>query len=342
MWHSQFKCSRQPAAFINVNVLLLRIMSKVQTTSQHFTVVLRAPSAVYFRPNEHLVIENFPAESGPVRIFTTTRWLQQEADRVVPGHLWVEVSGAADSIEDATSRFPNAGLALLPMLSFSCNATILEGDIELAFDSTPDIDRRAYFQNYLPPEPSQHHFGRYIDVETTARLLETLAVHGEAERIRRSINQYRIALESWRLGRETPCIAHLWMAVEALTKARLALELKARGLATKEELAASLAVDIKQLDATVRRQFILMGDVDCYKNSVRASDGFEHGFLPYNELRDLSKGVRTRMAEYVRRAILETLELDAVPSAVLTSSKFAEPLGYWPAAKYLRATIIGH
>jgi hypothetical protein len=115
--------------------------------------------------------------------------------------------------------FANASLSVLPVLGLSANAAIGEPEIELGFENTAGITERSYFQSYIPPERDNLYAARSIDVSATVALLRALGAHPDSERLLRGANQYRIALQSWRLGRETLSLAHLWMAVEALTKA---------------------------------------------------------------------------------------------------------------------------
>jgi hypothetical protein len=113
-------------------------------------------------------------------------------------------------------------------------------------------------------------------------LAKAISVSEHRERLMRSMAQYQLALDNWTMASSILAVAHLWMAVEALTKVRARAELKSRGLANEADLAKSLGVDIKQLDSTIRRQFIFDDDGDCYSKTLAASDGFEHGFAPHD------------------------------------------------------------
>lgn len=302
---------------------------------------MRGPSAVVFRQNENLVVKKFPCASGPVSVVCTSRWIKRSETVIVPGQLWIEIRGQANNLEESLVLFANAGLALLPMLALSANAAIGEPEVEVAFDSTPNVSERDYFQSYIPPESGIVHFGQLIDVKTTVALLDAIKGHPEAERLRRAANQYRLALDSWKLGRETLSLAHLWMALEALTKAKVRFECIARGLSSEEELGNTLGVEKNQLDSAIRRDLILDGDEECYRKSKQASDGFEHGFLGYDKIRELSKDVRHRMAKYIRNTILELSGLEAEPLRVLTSGPYEKPMGHWPIVKYVRGRLLG-
>ncbi|NKE72993.1 hypothetical protein [Candidatus Manganitrophus noduliformans] len=315
--------------------------TRESANNREFTIVMRGPSAVVFRQNENLIIKNFPCVSGLVNMVYTSRWIKKSETVIVPGQLWIEIKGHGYDLEESLVSFANAGLALLPILAVSANTAIGEPEIEVAFDSTPNVSEHDYFQNYVPPESGVVHFARYIDVKTSAALLDAINRHSESERLRRAANQYRLALDSWKPGRETLSLAHLWMALEALTKARIRFECTARGLSSEVELANILGVETNQLDSAIRRDLILNGDEECYRKSKQASDGFEHGFLGYDKIRELSKDVRHRMAKYIRNAILELSGLEAEPLRVLTSDPYDKPMGSWSIIKYVRGRLLG-
>ena len=309
-----------------------------QNSEKRFIVVLRGPSVPVFREGENLKIENFQTEMGKVEITYTSRWIQRRPDLTLPGHLWIEVQGSGRSLEDVIVPLANAGLSMLPIIAVCTNAAIGEPEVELAFENTPGATERDYFQCYVPPETAIIHNARLVRVKETVAVIDALAKHPDSERLRRGANQYRLALEAWRLGRESIALAHLWMALEAITKAKIRTELGRRNLAKEKELADSLDVPLKDLDPTVRKALILEGDTDCYRKAKEASDGFEHGFLDFSKIIENAKDVRHRMARYVRKAILEMLDLEQ--SDLETLEKLGKPLGYWPIVKYFRGKLI--
>lgn len=306
-----------------------------------FTVIMRGPSAVRFAPEQNLVCEDFPSDAGPVRITYRTRWFNEGERRIRPGDIWIEVKGTGNDLEKLIVPLANAGLALLPLLSLSANAAIGEPEVEIAFESTPKIASRQYFQQYLLPESSIVHLTRSIDIGATISLLKAISSHVDGERLRRAANQYCLSLQSWRLGREALSLAHLWMAVEALTKAKIREACLRRNARYPRDLANCLGVELKDLDATIRQQLILNDDEECYQKSRTASDGFEHGYLGYDKISSLAKDVRHRMAGYVRNAILDMSGIESTVTTLLQNDPFDKPMGYWPVVKYIRGSLEG-
>lgn len=309
-------------------------------TVKRFTVVMRGPASIVFWEKENLRIANVPTAIGAVDVTYATRWLDRGENVRVPGHLWIEIVGGGEVLENVLVPYANAGLAALPMLSLASNASIPEPDIELGFDSSAGVAEREYFQSYLPPEREVLHVGRHVNIPAIAAVLQALTSSTESERLLRAANQYRLALESWKLGRESLSLAHLWMALEALTKAKIRKECAAAGLDSQEELAVRLGVDLRQLDPMIRK-LLLQNDDECYRKAKAASDGFEHGFLGYDKMRGYAKDVRHRMATHVRSAILRLGDVPDLVLDLLLSDPFDKPLGHWPLAKYMRGRLVG-
>jgi len=308
--------------------------------TRRFVVVLRGPSAAFLGPEDGLTINGFPSSVGKADIVLRTRWVEHSEGVEYPGHLWIEAAGAAPTLEEAIPAFANAALALLPVVSFATNAAIGDPQIELAFETTPGRREREYFQQYVPPEGKQLFFARLMHSASVAAVAHALGSHSDSERLGRAMTQYATALNSWIMGRDTLCVAHLWMAVEALTKAAIRRECGTRKTATEKELASALGIDIGELDAFVRREIILKGDADCYAKARKASDGFEHGYLGFDDVRALAVETRTRMGKYVRESLLGMLDLPADVRARLLGSPFDAPMGDWTLVKYLRGALL--
>lgn len=131
------------------------------------------------------------------------------------------------------------------------------------------------------------------------------------------------------------------MSLEALTEVRIRNELKKRDLNTKQELAKSMNIELKELDPKVRRDLILKGDEDCYKKSKEANNGFKHGYLGFDKINKVAKDNRHKMAEYIRKEIFDLLELDENIYNILTNDPFDKPMGNWALIKHIRGKLIG-
>jgi len=321
-----------------------------------YTVVLRGTSAAVLLKHDYFRVNGFPTGIGPATVAVRCRWPKHTGDVEFPGHLWIEIVGRARGLQKAIPILANAGLAILPIIAFSTNSAISDPEIELAFDSTPGGKSRQFFQSFVPPETKALRFVRTFNTELTASLFTAVAQHPQSERFRTSISQYRLALEHWTTGRETLSLAHLWMALEALTEVQLKHEYAKRELDPKtqrRELLIALGERAKRvekmdareeanaLNARIRKDIILRGDRECYKQAKTASDGFEHGFLDFADIRDYARQARTKIANYLRQRILELLDLTTETRAALLSPPFSTPMGHWPIVRYFRGTLVG-
>src|SRR6266511_3654768 len=118
-----------------------------------FTVVARAASGAYFSPDGHFRVRQFPTRASKVDVLIRTRRAELDGfDRPVPRGLYAEVRGEAESIYEALQEFTTAAQNLMPLLSMSANAPIENLQPELAFESTPGVEEREYFQQFLLDE----------------------------------------------------------------------------------------------------------------------------------------------------------------------------------------------
>jgi hypothetical protein len=304
-----------------------------------YLVVSRAQSGVRFPKDAPLILEQFPTELGRVDIIIQTRLAPLAGiSKPVPMGLMAEVRGSAPSLDDAVQEFSRAVQSLCPVFSFIGNSTIEDMVPEIGYEVTPGVTDRDFFQQFLSEERLLIIERRRIPTDLTVRILDNFLHHAEAERIRRALAQYYQALRNWEPGQEVLAVAHLWMGVEALTPVvvrRFALEQKI----DRAGMASLWQVDERQVEAEARRLLIMQGDSDAYSTARRASDGFEHGYLGFLELRKHADQVRLKVAEYLRQAIINELALDKSDAAALLAPPFNIP-GHLGLAKYLRGKLI--
>ncbi len=235
-----------------------------------------------------------------------------------------------------------AGLSasLLPLLSLVANAAVCDPIVHLAFEDTAGVDEREFFQTFVPDEKGPPFLGRRVDSQAVLTLLNALGPHPDRERIQRAMGQYQYSLLHWVHGEETLALAHLFMGMEALTKVFLRRECNERRLA-EDGLAAHYGIEKKHLDPYIRKTLLFKGDEACLARAKQASDGFEHGFLDFNEVRSLATDVRDKTATFLRDAIMDISGCDPTALRGIREGRYRVPLGAWKMVKYLRGTLIG-
>lgn len=318
-------------------------------TAADYLVVLRAPSSARFLPEGgwQLDLDSVPGLGlGAVRTRTFTRWVES-GEHSLPRELVVEVRGKAASLDEAMTKFTMIARPIATMVGFVANVRVGPLEVHLAYDCTPERTKRHFVEVFLPDERGTVAEGRII----RQHLLEGactafLALNQDSSRVMRGLRQYELALREWYLGGEWLALSHLYMAVEALTKAVSRKTMTRRGI-SETELARSLGVDTEDPDRPrwrevlgqkVREQLIFDNDTETYKTAKAASDGLEHGF---SELADISAHAvkcADKTFYHVRRTLVDLLDLPAEIGDELMTIK---PMDVQSRRKIVRGRLIG-
>ena len=305
-----------------------------------FTVVLRGPSGAYWPPGKHFTVASFPAASGSVSIsLQTRRAVTPNFSRPTPRGIHVEITGEAHSLDESLTAFSAAAELISPIVSVVSNAPIGMLDVELAFESTPGSRERLFFQQFLLDErvlPIDLHA---VPNASLKAVLQRLPKHPENERLHRAMSYYHNAISQWRPGAEIVVLAYLYMAAEALTPiVRAAFLEKAGG---RDALLALWGVDVKQLDSEARCRGVFEGNVAVYKKAKHASDGFEHAFASFTDIRADASQVLLPTAGYVRRTILRQLSLPDNALQQMLADPYDRPF-YLHYTKFLRGRLVSN
>jgi hypothetical protein len=311
------------------------------TGVREYIVVFRAPAALRFEENSPLAVRCLTKSFGSITVTFRTRYDQDGSlDTSIPRELWIDARGHATGINDAINEFGMAVSRLIPVVAVSENTAILELHTHLAFENTSGATEREFFQSFVPDERGMPRISIRAKPHMTARLLDCVGKVDarDRDRVLRACAQYHQALMYWAPGQELLALAHLYMGIEALTKTVLRQECVKRTL-DEDGLAAALGVGRKELDSTIRREIIFCGDRDCYSEAKKASDGFEHGFLAFDELQALAAKRRNKTGTYLRAAILSVL---APPDETRQElDERAVAVGAWRIVRNFRGLLLG-
>jgi len=159
------------------------------------------------------------------------------------------------------------------------------------------------------------------------------------QRIERAVVQYETAMRRLHDMEQPMALGHLYIGVEALTKALIRYECEKRG-ETEYELGRSLGLDTgvqhfaKELETQVRRQIIFQGDEVAYKSAKALSDGLEHGFASWEDLWSVPDDVLPKSATYLRESILKVLDMPPEVHSRLAAEPFARFVEAGPRLAY--------
>lgn len=306
-----------------------------------YKVVLRGPSTARFLPEVKWLVTGLKGPTSPVDILFRTEYRSDGYDALIHRDLLVEATGSASSLELAIEALSAVGQTIANVLAFCTNASISDLQVHLAYDCSIGVNERAYFQTFKPGEYGLPRMSRIIDCDVATTTFKALGTHSENARITRAIGQYFMALSNWQPGREIMSLAHLYMGVEAITKAVLREEKKRNGLHSDDDLANYLGIEKKKLDPVIRERFIFQGDKLCYDRAKEASDAFEHGFKPLQDVRVLASETRDDTARYLREAIAGLLGLDEDVKHVILQPPYNEPMETQAFEKCIKGKLLG-
>ncbi|MEJ0100379.1 MAG: hypothetical protein WDO12_11860 [Pseudomonadota bacterium] len=339
--------------------------AEVQANRQ-FTVVLRcSESAIRIPQGKAIQIAPINTPFGDYQLSIVTRTEKvPEFKTPFPRELWIEVKGAAPSLEDAAKMAFACADEYVRIAGFAANAWHGLLDLHLAFDSTRGNRRREFFQNWVFDERGIVRSARLVDTEMAVRVIRA---HAQLDskvrnRIVRAIYMYTDALQHWKQGGEIHALAQVYMGIEAITPLFIAREMKRRGLRSREELdvaihgapADSLRLRLatwfyvraggrrgSQLDSWARRELIFSGDVETYKRAKAASDKWEHATDDRGDIQRLAISSLTKTASYLRRAILALLPISEADFQLLTNGEVSEPASTYGFQRWLSGFLLG-
>ena len=303
-----------------------------------YITVIRMPASFFIPLDTRLQLDS---DGNLVRFFSES--VEVEGQRV-PRELVAEVRCEAPSLLKALESSAQSVIATTQVMSFIANAHVGFPEIDVAFDATPGVEDRDFFQRRLVPSPNLGELvpGRYIDAATAGPVHAALAAHRDGSRLLAAISHYSHALSWWRPGNETLALAHLWMGVENLTGAVIRQRLATHG-STEADLMDDLQVSEKRdLRPAVRQHLVFRGDKEAYLAAKNASDGFEHGFMNLVAVRRLAQQVHVTVATYLREAVFELLDglSDDIRSTLL-GPQFQRPRGPLAVDKYFWGKLKG-
>ncbi len=305
-----------------------------------YVVVLRAQSAAIFRPTFPFRLLEHPTAFGTADIIFYTHYEDLGLGIPVPRYLLVDVKGKAPSINDAMNSFKELATNLIPSVAFSVNAYIETPNIYLAFDITPNKEKRDYFQTQFLDHHDKLERSRYANSEATAKFHSVLFKTKDTERLRRAVGLYHQALDNWEFGKEILAIEYIFIAAETITPILRNRLFDEHGT-DADGLTKLLKIEKKELDSEIRKKYIFQEDTACYKKARLASDSFEHGYKHFDIIRGLARDACDSAARYVRASIIDLVTEEQEVKGLLNENDFIKPFMKGKVRKELRGFLIG-
>lgn len=308
-----------------------------------FVAELASLAAARLPEGQGWQISGLPTSTGKtVAILLRTDYVNVGHPVGLPGLLRAQVRGEADDIEQAIRAFGQVLNLVTPIISVTANAHVPEFEYDLIYDSTPGAATEHRLLQWFRQKASKPLIRRQqmILPALTLEVINKVVNSTEGARAHRACVQYQEALGSWTASTHLRAVMHLWMAVEALTKACLRTECQRHGV-DEAGLCAMWGIDRKALDGEVRRRLIFHSDDACYQAARTTSDGLEHMFDDFPDLHARAQGCRDCAAVHVRRAIFELIGVEPGDLATLTSMPYLSPVSLESADRVIHAVLIG-
>ena len=306
----------------------------------HYVVVLYAEAAARFDPEDYLALPSVPSAKGPANLIFRTDYVDEGFASPVPRSMWAEIYGPADSLDDALTSLGQVGFSFGPAIALAANAHVGDFEPHLAFDATSGRSERDFFQSFIDAPQGLPNSGRRVLVEGVGRLIQAYSASAHRERLDRATGQYALALSYWRPNLETLALAHLYMGMEALTPVAVRREANRRGV-SESELQSTLGCDDGfALAAQIRKTVLFASDEQVYREARRASDAFEHGFENFDVIRDRAIRARDRTACLLRKAIIESSDVDPSICTRLLEPPYDTPKEWFGYKRYFRGKLL--
>ena len=310
--------------------------------SPYYVVALRAASAFRFLPGESLAVRAYPSRSGPVDLTYRTLYQDEGLGAPIPRGLWVDARGRASSIDQAVESFSSAATELATILTISANAPAAPTEADIAYDATPGLQRREFYQRFIAAEQDLPRNSISIDTQATLRLLQaTFAVEPPEAQIRlmRSYSEYRQALQHIAPGQEALALLYLYMAMRTVAPTIL------------EEFRTTLGMNraslLKEWNTTPKRlrdeavaRFFFERRED-YERVRLIFDNFVEGEVTIRQAPQAAATLVRDVATSARRFLVSLARPGQEVADVLLGSKYESPVEWWPISRVIRGHLVG-
>jgi hypothetical protein len=114
-----------------------------------YIVVLHAESAARFANGEEYLVRELRTPHGTAAMILRTDFEDEGVGDLVPRCLWFEIAGSAPTPTPPSKTSDGSGANFGPIIATAVNAHV--GDVRpvMAFEVTPGLKEREFFQNFI-------------------------------------------------------------------------------------------------------------------------------------------------------------------------------------------------
>jgi hypothetical protein len=178
-----------------------------------------------------------------------------------------------------------------------------------------------------------------VPADRVGTLLEAADRYPSAGYHARAIGLYREALKYWTPESTLLAGEYLWMATEALSRGIVEADAAGQNITPSNLAKLRRVASPSILYRQAREQIIFDEDQEALDALSKASEGFEHGYMPIPDVRALAGPILERAVRNVRHALISVLDMPEADTTALLSPDFDEPCGLTPPMKVLRGEL---
>lgn len=296
---------------------------------------IRAYAAAHFELDQHLVVR-WPDATAVLQ----TEYTGGASGRAYPVTLFGEIRGDAESLDDAQNRLGGSLGNVLPIVALAANAAIADPFPIGAFGIDLSLGPQEFMWYAVPHARTFFPPGvRKIDGDATLALMAAIGSHSHTGILQRAVESYRRALDNWVPERMLMAGEFLYIAAETLS--RFFIEARAADRAITPKNLARL--EGKSVPDALREMYlveeIFAGDAEALAAMRDASDGFEHGYMDINAVRDLIEAKLSRSMTLVRKSLVRACGVGASVEPALLAHDYDEPRGLVPPIFMVRGDL---
>jgi hypothetical protein len=316
------------------------VTSPSAAVNHNYLLVAEADASCFFKRDSGIALTITRPEYTAELIFETRQVSFGEGLPLMPGSIDIraEILSPLDLVALGSAIGSNIR-SIMSTISVAANAIVELAEPVYLADITPGLARRQVFQALSKLRPNAvPKKGNIIDPAATLALIYAAGKESETGGyLARAIEYYAIALHYLNPDTLALAVMHLFIAAENLKL----LALQVCGLSVEE-----LAETQKQLmdlqpfkdnqdkqraaENYCRDAFVFHKDHETHKKAGKVSDGLEHGFRDFKQIRDLARECAMDVAAHVRNAIMELAGLAPEHRLELCSTRYAVAISSYP------------
>lgn len=282
-------------------------------------MVMLVSQAQFHMENSQFIY--FGLEGRMVFFHFWTHWDITELNVQVPREVVLQGFVRAKDMDDAAYVVGRCADQLLFSASIATNAYYSRAEEFVVVDLERSREGRQIRRNAVDISRGSAHDSRRLHYDAFRATAHAVVMNPHHAITTYAAQNYTQALTALRSGSTIMCVAHAFIAVEALKPVVLERYMHASEKSLEQVRDAWNLERTSQVEPAARLMLIFQGDKETYACAREASDGFEHGSKIYQDTVPLADSCYGLTLKYVRDALLSFGDIDDACRSVLEKCK---------------------